>query len=961
VAVQLPSGNVTFLFTDVEQSTTLLRDIGSQRYEAVLAAYRADVTHAIEAHGGRVVAWTGDGIFAAFGEATESLYACVDAQTRLFLRTWDTPTTTLRVRMGLHHGEGVAPLEQDYVHLAVHQAARVAAAASGGQTLVTAELAATARAAGLDVVALGRFGLRDFDEPQSMFAIGGAGAPVVTRPPRARRAEVGNLPMARTSFVGRDTEARDISKLVKENALVTVVGPGGVGKTRLAIEVAANADGDVVFVDLGGLHGHDEVAPTLARALGLSLPEGAAAIDLVASRLVDAPALVVFDCCEAVIDGAAAVVDAVLERAPGGSFLATSREPLRLDGEVVRRLAPLEVPHEGSYTADDLLDVDSVRLLVARARMMGVEVDLDREGDAVASVARRLDGVPLALELAAARLGEVTPAELDRLLDERFAALDQGRRSGPARQRSLEAVVAWSYDRLTEHEQSALARLSVFPASFPRAGAQAVGADRDLDTLIRVSLVEPEGDRFRLLDTIRAYAANVLDAEEHGVVAADLIRWCLAIVKSRDEHDASPLAEHATIVAAISDDAASLPSRLALASAASAPWARTGRGAEVIEVLLELVRVAQAEPDPTAHIDLAAVCEVIAHFAYSAGQRDLAARMLDTVVELAQRHGLDKREFNAEYLRAQLCNGHGDYEGMDAALARAEAIAVRTDDSTALGEVLAGRGRARAAYGDVSGGIELVSAAVAALRPGGPSVELAIALDLLGLLTGFGDAARGLELVKEAHAMAIAAHSTSVDAIAVNIAQMAVKSGDFELAESTLMDLLPRLREQGEVVLVAGSLLTLARVRARRSPLDARDLATEAADMFAAAGQSPGAVAAWTTVMVACESLGDFAGALTPADACVSALENGAPVSDYGEALVRRGEIRLNTGDVDGALADAVAGVDVTRRAMVDATPTAVKAAMQLLPKLVDAVGHERFVAAFAAETNDDHGSRPRG
>jgi predicted ATPase/class 3 adenylate cyclase len=517
---ELPSGLVTFCFVDVEGSTRAFRS-DPAGYPAALAAHHELVRDAFAAVGGVIVETEGDGLFAAFGDPAAAVAGCLRAQLGIAAHGWPA-TLRLRSRMGMHCEQAI-PVGDGYVSLGVHQAARVAAAAHGGQVLCSAAVAGQASdnlPDAAELYRLGSFRLKDFDASAPLFELRHPGLAGPFAPPRAPRVVPGNLRFARTSFVGRGAELAQLADLVAKHRLVTILGPGGVGKTRIAFRLAAEltesfAHGAWV-VELAAVADPGLVTDAVARALPLP---GAAAGNPAAALLAflaDRELLLVLDNCEHLLAGAAELADQVLDSAPGISMLATSRVPLDVLGEV--RFGA------GAWPPQDLLGYDAVRLFVERAKAARPRFDVNAgNASAITEICRRLDGLPLALELAGARVATLVPGDLLTRLEDRFSVLATSARGMPERHRTLEATLAWSYDLLADLDRVLLARLAVFAGRFPLEWIEQVCAIPPLapaqipdlvDGLVAQSVVvaaEAAGQtEYELLITIREYAAQRL-------------------------------------------------------------------------------------------------------------------------------------------------------------------------------------------------------------------------------------------------------------------------------------------------------------------------------------------------------------------------------------------------------------------------------------------------------------------
>jgi predicted ATPase/class 3 adenylate cyclase len=499
----LPSGLVTFMFTDVEGSTRLHQLLGAQ-FGTLIAAHDALLTEAIEAHHGVVVKSLGDGLFAAFRTNFDALAAAVEIEGAVGSRHWPADAT-VRVRIGLHAGEA-EPHGNDYVALAVHQAARVCAAAHGGQVLLTDAVLPVDRV-GLDTIDLGAHRLKDFLQPVVLHQLGSG------RFPPLRTMSVANLPRPASSFVGRHAEVAHVATLVQDRSrLVTLTGPGGVGKTRLAIEagteLAPRFPAGVVWVDLKQLDDATQVLAGIAAALG-------APADLEA-HIGDRELLVLLDNVEQVISAAPALASLV-EACPNLRLLLTSRERLQVRGELAHAVVPLD-------------DADAVTLFCERA---GVEPSED-----VRRLCAALDRLPLGIELAAARARVLSVRQIVERLGTRLDSLKGGRDADP-RQHTLRATIGWSFELLDADERRLFARLAVFTGGCSLEAAEEI-ADADLDvlqSLVVKSLLQRTGGRFEYLQTIRDYASERLaESGEEDELRRRHATWFVDLVRTAQLH-----------------------------------------------------------------------------------------------------------------------------------------------------------------------------------------------------------------------------------------------------------------------------------------------------------------------------------------------------------------------------------------------------------------------------------------
>lgn len=555
-ARELPEGTVTFLFTDLEGSTTLL--------EAHPAAYRDAVRRhhnllrgAVEAHGGVVFETVGDAVYAAFARPTDAVAAALAGQLALQTEAWPD-SVAIRARMGLHTGE-VERQGRHYFGAPLYRCARLTAAAHGGQVVLSEAAAALVREALPDETSLRDLGdhrLKDLSRPERIFELLHPRLAGDRRPLRTLDALPHNLPLQLTSFVGRERELADIAALVATQRLVTLTGPGGTGKTRLALQAAADTleaypDG-VWLAELGALAEPTLVPAAVAAAVGVREEPGRPLLGTLTAALRPKCLLLMLDNCEHLLEGCARLADALLRACPRLTILATSREALGIAGETGWRVPSLALPDAAQPPpVAALTQYEAVRLFVDRALADDPAFRVtSHNASAVAEVCHRLDGIPLALELAAARLRVLPVEQLLARLEDRFRLLTGGSRTALPRQQTLRATVDWSYALLSDPEKTCFNRLAVFAGGFTLEAAEAVCADAaavepaavlDLLThLIDKSLVSagrlPDGTgRCRLLETLRHYARQTLAASgEAAAVHERHARHFLAYVEQAE-------------------------------------------------------------------------------------------------------------------------------------------------------------------------------------------------------------------------------------------------------------------------------------------------------------------------------------------------------------------------------------------------------------------------------------------
>jgi predicted ATPase/class 3 adenylate cyclase len=497
-----PTGTVTFLFTDIEGSTRLWQD-EPELMRAALVEHDSVLRDVIAKRHGFVFKHTGDGVAAAFASARDAVDAAVDAQQRL-------DGLPFRVRIAIHTGE--ADLRDgDYFGPSVNRCARLMAIGHGGQILLSAATSALVRDR-LDLVNLGEHRLRDVAVPEHVCQVGASAFP----PLRSLGRFPGNLPSQLTSFRGRTDEVARLADALRHRRIVTLTGVGGVGKTRLAVQVGLDVESrfehGAWLIELAAVRDADVLPYAMASTLGVRPRPLASVLESIRLHLSDRRVLLVFDNCEHLLDPAGRVVEDLTRSCPGVVVLATSREALAIAGEQVWPVRSLPVA------------TDSVDLFADRARDANPDFEID-DPDAVAEICRRLDGIPLAIELAAARTVSLSSRDIAERVDERFRLLTGGRRTAVERHQTLRAAVDWSYDLLDPPEQRVFEEAAVFAGGFSLDAAAAVMANEQLQpyevldsitSLVNKSMIvaEPSADgsrRYRLLETMRQYGQDRFD------------------------------------------------------------------------------------------------------------------------------------------------------------------------------------------------------------------------------------------------------------------------------------------------------------------------------------------------------------------------------------------------------------------------------------------------------------------
>jgi predicted ATPase len=814
---------VTFLFTDVVGSTRLWES-APEAMRVAVARHDALVRAVIEGHGGYVFSTAGDSFAAAFARAADGLEAAVDAQAALAAERWPEGVV-VQVRMGVHTGEA-SERDGDYFGPAVNRAARLMDAGHGGQVLVGATTAAVVGWSGL--VDLGEHRLRDLAEPQRVFQWG----PTVFPPLRVLDAALSNLPLQATGLVGRRLLVGEVADLVVACRAVTLTGPGGVGKTRLALEAGAEVlpkfpDG-VWLVDLAPVAHDQMVLPTIAEVLGIAAQSGESLITTLVSRLVSRQLLLILDNCEHLIVPVARFVERVGASTPEVRVLATSREGLGVPGERVRPVPPLAEATE------------AVELFVQQAAYTDPSFDAARSLEAVTEICRRLDGIPLAIELAAARSRHLSPEQIAARLDQRFRLLTGGARTAVERHRTLQAAIAWSYEMLDPGEKLVFQRLSVMAALFDLDAAEAVAAGGEvkgwemldlLGRLVDKSMVTTaRGDgalRYRLLETLRQFGADRLaEADNHREVRDNYAGyWCrratgsdLAVTDSQlDAVDRDLDHYRAAFAQLLSENDADRCARAFLGLAASWRRRHTREAFAWCQQLLDH------------HLSETTRVEILAFAAYGAAllsPRD-APRLADEALALAADRGLPP-PVDAYHALLMVARGNDDAAATKEIWPHAAAAARQTGNPY------------RALVIDASRAIftsELSPELVAHYeqliprleQPSVPPVLMASACQLYGAVRfSSGDIERGLQLTDTAVTYAGRAGYT-VQALQGQCAPIYLLAGRPETAAVLLRRTLPLNRDLGLTIAIAEATAVVALIAAGHSDLDASAVLTRAA------------------------------------------------------------------------------------------------------------------------------------
>jgi predicted ATPase/class 3 adenylate cyclase len=527
--VTLPTGLVTFLFSDIEGST--------QRWEAHRDAMQAAVDRhdeilrtAIQTHKGYIFKTVGDAFCAAFASVADGVAAAIAAQREIASEDFSA-VDGVRVRMGLHVGE-VSEHRGDYFGPDVNRVARLMSIGHGGQVLISSavqELIEGSLPNGLSLVDLGLRRLKDLTQPEQVWQLTAAGLPSEFPPLNSLDARPNNLPVHVTALIGRERDLNDLKTLIGRHHLVTIAGSGGVGKTRVALQLGAElidrfADG-VWFADLAPITDPELVSSVIAKVLGMTQVEGRRVDEAIWQWLRRKKLLLILDNCEHLLEAVASIADAIMRHCPDVQMVATSRQALGISGEVVHRLPSLATPDTAvGLQTTEALKYGAIALFVDRAQAADTHFSLgDNNAAIVAEICRHLDGIPLAIELAAARVKVLSIPNLAQRLNERFKILTGGSRTALPRQKTLAALIDWSYNLLTPQEQTLFNRVSIFAGGFSLDAATAVCSGEGLDEIDILDLLSSltdkslvvadtagEQERYRLLESTRAYASEKL-------------------------------------------------------------------------------------------------------------------------------------------------------------------------------------------------------------------------------------------------------------------------------------------------------------------------------------------------------------------------------------------------------------------------------------------------------------------
>lgn len=839
----LPTGTVTFLFTDIEGSTELLQQVGDQAYRGILEQHHGLMREAFARCGGHEVGTQGDAFFVVFPDASGALTAAVSIQQAVAAHAWPTDVQ-IRVRMGLHSGEpALGP--GGYVGIDVHRAARICSAGYGQQVLLserTHDLSGASAPDGVTLRDLGEHRLKDLARPEHLFQVVIPGLPDEFPPLKSLDLHTTNLPsLELTSFVGREREMAEVKHLVTRSRLVTLMGSGGAGKTRLALQVAADLSDQfakgVWLVELAPIDDPEMVVQTVASVFGVREMTGRPLVQALVDYLRSRDLLVVLDNCEHLVHAAARLATALLRDCPKVRIVATTREALGAPGEVVYRVPSLSCPDPRSIvSAEQLASYDATRLFVERAvlndpRFAATTVT----APIVARICQRLDGIPLAIELAAARVKVLPVDQIARRLDDRFRLLTGGIRTGLPHHQTLRATVEWSYSLLANDERRLLCRLSVFAGAFSLESAEdicgggGIAADAVLDLLARLvdkSLVFTEARdtdvRYRLLETIREYGRDRLrESGDADAVFSRHLQWHVTFAERAEPELHGP--DQVSWLDRLALDYDDFHAALEWArhqDAETEAWTRVACALHRFWSLRGYLREGRAWLEQAASLDAVAPA-LRAKAAYGASalafdQGDYGQAEALATRSLALHRDRSDALGTALSLNTlgRVAQNRGDFQRATGLLEEAVAISRESGHAWALAQTLSTLGTTARGQRDYRRAKHLLEESLALWRTLGDKSGLAVSLGSLGVIARFqGDYARARALHEESLALRRELRDRLTIATSLgSLGAVFLDQGDPEQARGLFEESLALCRELGDKLDAAAALGNLGLV-----------------------------------------------------------------------------------------------------------------------------------------------------
>lgn len=865
--MNLPTGTVTFLFTDIEGSTKIWERCPEAMRHA-LARHDVLLREAIEAHSGYVFKTVGDAFCAAFPTAPDALHAALDSQLILLKEEWGE-TGPLKVRMGLHTGEA-EERDNDYFGQTLNRAARLQSLAYGGQTLVsqsTYELVRDRLPGDVKLQPLGLHRLKDLNRAEQVHEIYHPHLPFDFPSLRSLDSFPNNLPIQLTSFVGREAEMEAIKQLLASHPLVMLLGPGGTGKTRLSMQIGANMleqfpDG-VWLIELAPISDPALVAQTVASVVGVKEAAGCSLTQTLLETLKPRTTLLILDNCEHLIAACARLAHALLQSCPHLQILASSREGLNIPGETVYRVPSLRLPDpKKRHTLASLSQFEAVRLFVDRAvSIQSAFAVTNQNAPALAQLCTRLDGIPLAIELAAARIRSLSVEEINAKLDNCFRLLTGGSRTALPRQQTLRALIDWSYDMLAEPEKTLLRRLSVFSGGWTLEAASAVGAGGDvedwevLDLLTGLSdkslvVAEQEGEhtRYRLLETIRQYARDrLMESGEIETIRQQHHAWFAQFVGETSTRLSGPgqqaaldtlEKEHDNMRAAlewaiVSESA----SALRMAATLGAFWYLGGYLREGREQLERALAVRPGEQTPEVQVE---ACFQIGRLAVEQSDFQFARPYLERCVTLARQTDNKRRAASALNSLGIISLQQGEYTPARSLFEESLALHRELGNKTGIASGLSNLGNLTQDQGDYAAAKALQEESWAIYQELGDKRGVANALINLGsTLYLSGDIDRARALTEQSLSIGQELNDEWYCAYSLcNLATILKHQGDYARARLLAEECLAIVRSVGDTGQTAAALAIMGEIAcAERDYVSARSLFTESLGLQQQLGQ----------------------------------------------------------------------------------------------------------------------------
>ena len=784
----LPTGTVTFLFTDIEGSTQLWEK-HPEEMKIVMASHDSMLREAIESNRGSIIKTTGDGVHAVFSTAIDAINATLVAQ-----RNFQSPINgiKIKIRMGLHTGEAELRAD-DYYGQTLNRAARIMSAGHGGQILlssVTTELAREHLSENTILVDLGEHRLKNLSTPEHLFQLDAADRPTEFPALQSLPALQNNLPIQVTSFVGRERQLTEAKQKLEAARLLTLIGPGGTGKTRLSLQLAEDLlssfkDG-VWFIELAPITEPSLVLQAVAKVFDVREQPGLPITELVLNYLRDKHLLLILDNCEHLIEACARLADQFLHASPNLKIIASSREALGINGETIYQVPSLVLPDPSDITRQALLGSESIQLFLDRASAVNSKFSLtEKNASSVAQICHRLDGIPLAIELAAARITVFSAEQIGARLEDRFKLLTGGSRTALPRQQTLRALIDWSYDILSEDEQKLFRRLSIFAGGWSFETAEAIFSDLNvldlLTNLINKSLVgveESAETRYRFLETVRQYARDkLLESGEGDHVRNQHLAYFLELAETAETHlEGFGYLEWAAKLSYEYDNI-----RAAL------EWAL----AKDIEAALRLVGS-------------------LPFFWFTKGYSVEGYRWAQEVLEQATAYTSSNPEMGNKFLAAharaylalsRIATDLGDNEVVCSTASESIALARKSGDRQTLAYAIALLSNGKANLGEVEEAYKLAQESLAIAREAGDGPALGYALVTMGELTAIAlqDFEKSLAYGEEAIAYSEAGGNRWGSSMTIfGLGYFARSIGDYEQARSRFRACLPVFIEFGD-------------------------------------------------------------------------------------------------------------------------------------------------------------------